>query len=102
MPKYAHIKNLYFEKNIKEYYDSKNGNGFDYSYKNPGLNKVMQAMGRLIRSENDKGVALLIDDRYLQNEYRMVLERSYSGYDVAFSPEEVKESLDSFFPKGKK
>ena len=62
----------------------------------------MQAMGRLIRSENDKGVALLIDDRYLQNEYRMVLERSYSGYEVAFSPEEVKESLDSFFPKGKK
>ena len=87
---------------IRDYYDSKNGNGFDYSYKNPGLNKVMQAMGRLIRSENDRGVALLIDDRYLQNEYRMVLERSYSGYEVAFSPEEVKESLDSFFPKGKK
>ena len=62
----------------------------------------MQAMGRLIRSENDRGVALLIDDRYLQNEYRMVLERSYSGYEVAFSSEEVKESLDSFFPKGKK
>ena len=87
---------------IRDYYDKKNADGFDYSYKNPGLNKVMQAMGRLIRSENDRGVALLIDDRYLQNEYRMVLERSYSGYEVAYSQEEVKESLDSFFPKGKK
>lgn len=87
---------------IRDYYENKNGKGFDYAYKNQGLNKVMQAMGRLIRSENDRGAALLIDDRYLQNEYRSVLERSYSGYEVAFSPREVKESLVAFFPKGKK
>lgn len=87
---------------IRNYYEKKNGKGFDYAYKNQGLNKVMQAMGRLIRSEKDRGAALLIDDRYLQSEYRSVLERSYSGYEVAFSPKEIKESLDAFFPKGKK
>jgi len=48
---------------IRDYYQNKNRLGFEYSYMYPGMNKVMQAAGRVIRSENDKGVILLIDDR---------------------------------------
>lgn len=97
------LPQLSFERDlIGEHYEKKGLKGFDYAYKFPAINKVMQAMGRLIRSETDKGAALLIDDRYLSSDYRAVLERSYSGYEVAFSPKEVEESLESFFPKGKK
>lgn len=55
---------------IKKYYSSKGLNGFDYSYTFPGINKVLQAVGRVIRSEEDKGVAVLIDNRFNRPLYR--------------------------------
>jgi len=83
---------------IKDYYQKKeNGSGFDYAYKNPGINKVMQAMGRLIRSEKDVGAALLIDDRYLKEDYRLMLSRVYEEYEVVISPKEIKTSLTNFY-----
>ena len=84
---------------IRNYHEEKGGHGFDYAYKDPGMNKVLQAVGRLIRSETDVGAALLIDDRYLNEEYRASLKRLYSDYEVVLSPEEVSESLDVFFSK---
>ena len=47
--------------------------GFDVAYRHPGLHKVLQAAGRLIRSENDRGVLLLCDDRYRQPGYHALL-----------------------------
>jgi len=64
---------------------------------NPGMNKVMQAVGRLIRSETDVGSALLIDERYAQNDYRCLFERAWNGYEVVLSPDEVEENLRSFY-----
>ena len=78
---------------IRDYFDAKEGKGFAYAYTYPGLNKVLQAAGRLIRTEEDHGVVLLLDDRFLENElqegfpqrmeaYRpapLRLSRSYSG-----------------------
>lgn len=55
---------------IKDFYQE---NGYDYAYIYPGINKVQQAVGRIIRTENDKGRALLIDDRYITNKYKMLL-----------------------------
>ncbi|WP_328585755.1 ATP-dependent DNA helicase [Rossellomorea aquimaris] len=55
---------------IKEYFNAQGMNGFDYAYVYPGLNKVFQSGGRLIRSEEDRGVLLLIDDRYLTPKYQ--------------------------------
>ncbi len=55
---------------IKDYYKEK---GYDYSYIYPGINKVLQAVGRVIRTEEDKGRALLIDDRYLTRKYKSLL-----------------------------
>jgi Rad3-related DNA helicase len=55
---------------IKDFY---NENGYDYSYVFPGINKVQQAVGRVIRTETDKGRILLIDDRYATNKYKLLL-----------------------------
>jgi len=54
---------------IKEYYDKKNINGFDYAYTYPGFNKVMQAAGRVIRTETDTGYIMLIDSRFGEKKY---------------------------------
>jgi Rad3-related DNA helicases len=56
-------------------------------------------VGRLIRSEHDKGAALLIDDRYMQNEYRDLFSRLWTSYDVVTSPEDIKANLEEFYKK---
>jgi Rad3-related DNA helicase len=58
---------------IKNYFDHQGKNGFEYAYVFPGMNKVLQAGGRLIRSEQDHGTLLLIDDRYTQPQYARLL-----------------------------
>lgn len=55
---------------IREYFQIKNGYGFEFSYLYPGMNKVMQAAGRVIRSEQDRGIILLIDERFTTQQYR--------------------------------
>ncbi|VYU59483.1 ATP-dependent DNA helicase [Clostridium tertium] len=55
---------------IRDYYEE---NGFDYAYIYPGINKIMQAAGRVIRTEEDKGRILLIDDRYSTIKYKSLL-----------------------------
>ena len=53
----------------RQYFDEKFGEGQRYAYVIPGFNKVMQAVGRVIRTETDEGAVLLIDDRYMEQEY---------------------------------
>ena len=87
-----------FERNLlKEYFDKKTKRGFAYAYLYPGMNRVMQALGRLIRSESDKGAALLIDDRYLNREYRDIYARLYPNYSVAYSTFDLDLILDDFY-----
>ena len=57
---------------LKAYYDSHGKNGFDYAYRYPGMNKVLQAAGRVIRTKADTGIILLLDDRFRNTEYRML------------------------------
>lgn len=59
-----------FQETLRDYYEEKLGQGFAYAYRIPGMQKVAQAVGRVIRTETDRGVALLMDDRYLQGAYR--------------------------------
>lgn len=59
---------------IAEYFEE---NGFDYSYTYPGINKVLQSAGRVIRTENDKGRILLIDSRYKNYKYRLILPKEW-------------------------
>ena len=84
---------------LRDYYEKKEKKGFSYAYMNPGMNKVMQALGRVIRSETDIGAALLIDDRYLRSEYRDLLDRTHPNYEIVFSPQEEGETLHNFYSK---
>lgn len=63
---------------IRDYYEDK---GFDYAYIYPGINKIMQAAGRVIRTESDKGRILLIDDRYYTLKYRSLLPKEWELID---------------------
>ncbi|MGL4798475.1 MAG: ATP-dependent DNA helicase, partial [Cellulosilyticaceae bacterium] len=67
---------------IKYYFDEKGMEGYHYAYTYPGMNKVLQAVGRLIRTEADEGVALFIDDRYLSPTYQALLPEHLLPYEV--------------------
>lgn len=64
---------------LKDYFNEQGKNGYDYAYVFPGMNKVLQAGGRLIRSETDRGTLVLIDDRYLQSQYQRLLPEEWKG-----------------------
>lgn len=78
---------------ISQLYTSKGLKGFNYAYLYPGMNKVTQAIGRLIRSETDKGNVLLIDERYMRKDYQQLYHKHYSKYELVFTPEEYKDYL---------
>ena len=64
---------------LKEYYDEKGEPGFEYAYRYPGMNKVLQAAGRVIRTKEDIGVILLMDERFMNREYRTLFPREWSS-----------------------
>ena len=82
---------------IAKYYDTNGLSGYNYAYLNPGMNKIMQALGRVIRSEEDKGAVLLIDERYLNNEYRDLFKAEWREYEVALNAKEVSDICKTFF-----
>ena len=67
---------------LKQYFDGRGMPGFDYSYLYPGMNKVLQSAGRVIRTESDKGMILLLDERFLQRQYQEVFPREWQNYQV--------------------
>lgn len=64
---------------LKQFYDERQENGFDYAYRFPGMNKVLQAAGRVIRTASDRGVILLLDERFLSWEYRALFPREWKN-----------------------
>ena len=92
------LPKINYESNqIVDYYKDNDIDGFAYAYTYPGMNKVMQAVGRLIRSETDKGAALLIDERYMWNDYRVLFKKEWDDYEVVYNENDVVESLQKFF-----
>lgn len=83
---------------IAEFQTQQGQSGFKFAYVYPAMNKVLQAMGRVIRSERDRGVALLLDERFLREDYQAIQHR-YPDYDVVYTPDEVDDVLASFFRK---
>lgn len=82
---------------IKEYYNSIGKNGFDYAYVYPGIIKVLQAAGRCIRTERDKGVVLLLDDRYFTNKYKSLLPREWFLNILVESEKGIKKTCEHFW-----
>ena len=94
------LSKINFESNkIAEYYDLNEINGYEYAYIYPGMNKVMQAVGRLIRSENDRGVALLIDERYMHHTYRNLFKKEWDNYEVILNQEDLIKTVQEFLQK---
>ena len=67
---------------IKSYYDKDGRDGYDYAYVYPGMNKVMQAVGRVIRTEDDKGRVVLIDDRFLSQKYLDMMPYEWQHFKI--------------------
>lgn len=86
---------------LKQYYDKKGKNGFNYAYRYPGMNKVLQAAGRVIRTREDTGVILLLDQRFLSRDYRELFPQEW-GDASACSLGNIETCLRDFwdrFPK---
>lgn len=82
---------------LKLYFDaSENGNGFEYSYRYPGMNKVLQAAGRTIRTETDRGIVALLDSRFLQTGYRQLFPREWTDIKQAFT-NSVNNEIEAFW-----
>lgn len=82
---------------IKEYFEEKYGAGFDYAYTYPGFNKVVQAAGRVIRSEYDRGVVILVDERYKYQIYKSLMPDFWSHKITLNSIGMIKNNIKSFF-----
>ena len=74
LPMVGNVRQLY-----KDYFDDVNGRGFDYAYLYPGMNKVLQSAGRVIRTASDKGVILLLDERFEGNSYSSLFPREWKN-----------------------
>ncbi len=67
---------------LKQYFDSWGENGFDYAYRYPGMNKVLQAAGRVIRTVEDFGIVALLDERFLTPAYQKLFPREWNHYEI--------------------
>ena len=84
---------------IKDYFDHQNVSGFAYAYQYPGFNRVLQATGRVIRTEVDRGIIVLIDERFTQARYRHLFPTHWRGYQVVQNTSEIKDKLAHFWAR---
>ena len=84
---------------LRRYYDESCGTGFDYAYRFPGMNKVLQAAGRVIRTQEDRGVVLLLDDRFARAEYTRLFPRHWHQLQYLRSTTELEQQLAAFWAR---
>jgi DNA excision repair protein ERCC-2 len=91
------LPQLCVERNlIRDYFQQQNAAGFDYAYTFPGMNRVLQAIGRVIRSESDRGVVLLIDARFNEVRYRRLFPAWWKFVKVRNS-DALREAVTAFW-----
>lgn len=81
---------------VKGYFDARKMAGFDYAYLYPGINKVLQSAGRVIRTETDRGVILLLDERFSQRQYRESFPREWGNLRICTAAT-LKDYIESFW-----
>ena len=84
---------------LKAYFDSQGLRGFDYAYLYPGMNKVLQSAGRVIRTDEDRGVVLLLDERFLDVRYRETFPREWKAYELC-TARNVSQKVQEFWNGG--
>ena len=85
------------QEQLRDYFEETRGAGFDYAYRYPGMNKVLQAAGRVIRTPQDRGVVLLIDDRFLAPDTRRLMPPHWEHLRVVDSADAWKDELAAFW-----
>ena len=94
------LPGLSAERNIiRDYFENRAECGYDYSYTYPGMNSVLQAAGRVIRRPEDRGVVVLIDDRYAEEKYRALYPPHWSEMKFASDIPELQGILGDFWAK---
>lgn len=90
---------LYCDENniLKDYFEMNYNNGFDYAYTYPGFTKVVQAAGRVIRSENDRGIVILIDERFTYSKYLQLMPSHWTNKKVINDPYLLNKEIKKFF-----
>jgi Rad3-related DNA helicase len=81
---------------FRGYFDEKNGNGFDYAYLYSGMNKVLQSAGRVIRTKEDRGAILLLDERFTQKQYHNLFPREWFP-NITVNLNNMKNFLSDFW-----
>ena len=81
---------------MKRCYDDMGLDGFAYAYRFPGMNKVLQAAGRVIRTEEDRGIVALLDERFLGRDYLRLFPREWEEYTIC-RVDDVTEALETFW-----
>lgn len=82
---------------IRNHFDRISENGFDYSYRYPGIGKVLQAVGRVIRTEEDQGMVLLIDRRFGEDRYLSLYPEDWFPIEEVSDGDEVKKAFEGFW-----
>lgn len=85
---------------IRNYFDEKHGLGFQYAYIYPGMIRVLQALGRVIRTENDRGVVVLVDQRFASKIYRCLYPANWQPIPRANQPETIRRVVEEFWRQG--
>lgn len=81
---------------LKSFFESQGDNGFDFAYKYPGMNKVLQAAGRVIRTVDDVGIVALLDERFLTAAYLRMFPREWEDYERV-SLEQIEKRVERFW-----
>lgn len=81
---------------LKDYFDDENNDGYDYAYKFPGMNKVLQAAGRVIRTSEDIGVVALLDERFNSNAYRRLFPREWNNCQIV-NNHNIADKIEDFW-----
>lgn len=85
---------------IRGYFAEKNGQGFEYAYVFPGMNKVLQAAGRVIRTETDRGVVLLVDERFSYPGYRELFPAEWHPVTRVRNSDSIGKAVAKFWREG--
>jgi DNA excision repair protein ERCC-2 len=84
---------------LKEHFQNVYNQGFEYAYMYPGFNKVVQAVGRVIRSDTDRGIAILLDERFNFSNYKQIMPSHWSNKKIISSSYVLKKEIESFYKK---
>ena len=93
LPQICHEREI-----LRQYYEGRQMDGFAYAYRYPGMNKVLQAAGRVIRTKEDKGVILLLDDRFWDRDYQEIFPREWQDR-TGCRLDTVEDAVETFWKR---